>query len=73
MRLLELKVHTALNPGKLRNRRSRDKSWSDRLRIKTPRLIHSRTLLPARKDFIRESSNREVTDKPESPGHFRQQ
>ena len=34
------------------------------------RLIHSRTLLPARKNFMRESSNREVTDKPKSAGHF---
>ena len=32
MRLLALKVHTTLKPGKLRNRRSRDKSCSDRLR-----------------------------------------
>ena len=34
------------------------------------RLNHKRTLFPARKDLIRESSNREVTDKPKSAGHF---
>ena len=34
------------------------------------RLIHSQTLLPARKNFMRESSNREVTDKPKSADHF---
>ena len=34
------------------------------------RLIHNGTLLPARKDFIRKSSDREVTDKPKSAGHF---
>ena len=86
MRLWELKVHTALNLGKFQNRRSRDKSCSDRLRINTlamvremgilrtgvsvSRLIHKRTLLHARKDLTKKFSNREVTDKPKSVGHF---
>ena len=34
------------------------------------KLIHNQTLLSVRKDFMRESSNREVTDKPKSAGHF---
>ena len=50
---------------------------SDRLRIKTPAMFGKWvscnlecSLLPARKSFMRESSNREVTDKPKSADHF---